>query len=580
MTSATPAMPALDVVEEAVQTLRRAPLRITAWYYLATLPFALLFIYFWADMAFAADARARLGMYVVALSIAFVWMKTGQAQFGRAMGAYVADAAPPAISIRGLLRTAARQTAVQATGWLLLPPTVLILAPFGWLYAFYQNMTALDRGDYEPLGALIRRAARQAALWPKQNHVAIWFISPFPLFVAVGIFFLVLPVMMATAPMWSQFLLGVYSVLLVLLLAPLCPLAWVVALNVGMAVMMLPQLLRMLAGIETPFTIAPEGAFNSAFVVMVCLLTYLILDPVVKTTYVLRCFYGEARHSGVDLRLALRRAARVTAGAALVFIALALSTDTSARAQEAGSAINPAQLDEALDEVFTDREFSWRIPREPTSDDSSFIVGAIKGIIDVARNMLQSIRDFLERIGDWFKRTGAGGGGDGDAVGAAGMALRIVLAGLIVALSAAIVWYAVQAIRRRPTLASATQATDKSPDIAQETTSADQLPSSDWLRMARELASQGDYRLAMRAYFFASLAALAQRHLLQLARYKSNRDYARELARVAHAEPALPGLFTETARQLERVWYGRHEATADMAEEFARSYERMAAHAE
>ncbi|MEX2015102.1 MAG: DUF4129 domain-containing protein, partial [Candidatus Hydrogenedentales bacterium] len=167
-----------------------------------------------------------------------------------------------------------------------------------------------------------------------------------------------------------------------------------------------------------------------------------------------------------------------------------------------------------------------------------------------------------------------------DAVDAEGTALSVVMIGLIIGLSAAILWYAWNAMRRRSTLAAtATPAPGLAPDIARDSTSAEQLPPSDWLHMAQELARKGEHRLAMRAYFFASLGALAQRHLLHLARHKSNREYARELARVAHAEPALPTLFAETARDLERVWYGRHPATAGLTEAFARAYGRMAAHA-
>ncbi|MEX2016067.1 MAG: hypothetical protein WD873_05465, partial [Candidatus Hydrogenedentales bacterium] len=412
MKSATPAIPALDLVEEAVQTLRRAPFRITAMYYIGAIPFALLFMYFWADMAFAADAHERLGAYVLALSVAFIWMKTGQAYFGRAMGRYLADGAPPAVTLRGFLRTAARQTALQATGWLVLPPSVLILAPFGWLYAFYQNACILDRGDSESLHGLASRAARQASLWPKQNHIAIWLISPFPLFVTIAIYFLMLPVMMASAPMWSQFVLGFYSVVLVVMLAPLCPLAWVVALNLGMIVMFLPELLRILLGIETAFTIAPLGALNSAFVVMVCLLTYLCLDPVVKTVYALRCFYGEARQSGADLRVALRRIKHAAALAVVVCTAAAFGPTNVAFAQTAQETVDAAQLDQVLDDVFTGREFSWRAPRIADEDESSYTVAAVKSIIQTVRNVFARVIRFFEGIRDWFEGGSRGGGGD------------------------------------------------------------------------------------------------------------------------------------------------------------------------
>ena len=84
----------------------------------------------------------------------------------------------------------------------------------------------------------------------------------------------------------------------------------------------------------------------------------------------------------------------------------------------------------------------------------------------------------------------------------------------------------------------------------------------------------------MRGLYLACLSELAQRDLLTLARFKSNRDYEKELRRRGRARPELPPLFAESVTQFERVWYGRHEATEELFRAFVTNFERMRARAE
>jgi hypothetical protein len=113
------------------------------------------------------------------------------------------------------------------------------------------------------------------------------------------------------------------------------------------------------------------------------------------------------------------------------------------------------------------------------------------------------------------------------------------------------------------------------PDLQDENVGADQLPEDGWLQMARQLLEAGDLRLALRAYYLASLADLAQRNLIAIARYKSNRDYERELARRAHAFPVLLETFHDNVGTFDRVWYGLHEVTRDLLAAFASNVTRI-----
>jgi len=114
-------------------------------------------------------------------------------------------------------------------------------------------------------------------------------------------------------------------------------------------------------------------------------------------------------------------------------------------------------------------------------------------------------------------------------------------------------------------------------DLNDENTSADQLPEARWLTLAKSLINDGELRLALRAFYFATLAHLADRDLLTISRFKSNRDYDREIKRRAHSFPGLIDAFSENVTTFERIWYGIHGVGQEMVRQFVNNYERIAA---
>src|SRR5262249_51932273 len=157
------------------------------------------------------------------------------------------------------------------------------------------------------------------------------------------------------------------------------------------------------------------------------------------------------------------------------------------------------------------------------------------------------------------------------------MALEILLYFLAVVVVAAI---AILLFRfwknrgRKPEVITA-EAIQSVPDLTDENVGADQLPEDGWTQLARELLARGEFRLALRAFYLASLAHLAERNLIALARFKSNRDYELELGRRAHSFPSLLQLFGEDVGAFDRVWYGTHEASGELVEQFAANVERI-----
>src|SRR5260221_6463750 len=123
----------------------------------------------------------------------------------------------------------------------------------------------------------------------------------------------------------------------------------------------------------------------------------------------------------------------------------------------------------------------------------------------------------------------------------------------------------------------ATEAIQPVPNLEDENVGADQLPEDGWISMARDLLARGELRLALRALYLASLAHLAQRNLITIARFKSNRDYERELSRRAHALPEVMRTFTENVSIFDRIWYGTHEVSASLLDHFESNLDKIKA---
>jgi hypothetical protein len=81
----------------------------------------------------------------------------------------------------------------------------------------------------------------------------------------------------------------------------------------------------------------------------------------------------------------------------------------------------------------------------------------------------------------------------------------------------------------------------------------------------------------MRAFYFSSLAHLATRNLVNIAKFKSNRDYEGELSRRGHALPELMHTFSGNVLVFDRVWYGMHEINGELLQQFRANVERIRA---
>ena len=539
---------ALELLEEAVHLLRRTPLNVLALYYLGALPFVLGFLYFWADLSQSAFASGRTAQMTIIVTALFFWMKTWQSIFTSELRAQVGGHASPRWTISRLTRVAIAQMIVQPSGLFILPIALIIALPFGWAYAFYQSVTALGDGELSAVRPLLKRASNQAGLWIGQNHILLLVLVLFGLFVS---------------------------------------------LNLGTALIVVPGLIKTFLGIETVFTRSGiHSIFNTTFLAATVGLSYLAVDPLIKTAYVLRCFYGESLSSGQDLKvelkahsLAAQTAMPVLLCSFVLFHSIAPAADIGSTPAGAQPSVAASDLNLSIERVLTKREFTWRLPREQQDlppEQKGWFVTFIEGVRGTLLGGMKTIRDWIRGIVEWFERrfpTRAPRDGRHSGAGYGWLiSLRILIFILLalVASAVAIIFIRLWKRRRRKEIIAAQPVAAK-PDLTDENIIADQLPEDGWLKLARELMEQGNFRLALRALYLASLAHLAGRELVSIAKFKTNRDYETELRRRARALPELQTAFAQNVGAFDRVWYGQHDITPDNLQHFQANVERIRA---
>lgn len=534
-----------DLVEEATHLLRTSSAATLAVYYLGAIPFVLGLLFFWADMSRAPFAHRHLAEAALGMAALFFWMKFCQTLFTRRLRAQISAAPLPALTIRNGARIFLQQAILQTYGLFLIPLAVVpILIPLAWVYAFFQNVTVLGDGQERRVWELAKKSQRQAALWPRQNILGLLIMAGFGLYVFLN---------------WAT--LG----------------------------LMLPELLKSLFGFDSMFTQNRWAMLNTTFFAGMFGLTYLCVDPLLKTIYTLRCFYGESLTSGEDLKSELKpfTLALPQATAAVLLFAVLLFSPT-ARAEVATAAepptasetISPPDLDHAIAKTIQGTKYTWRMPKDQIEED-----GAQQGVIakffsDVGETIRNGAKATLKWFGKMLQKLfpqprSSSGSGDGSSYGWI-MSVEILLYALVAAALAALVIFLYRVWRGRQRMTtSVAEAIPSVPDLQDENIRADQLPEDEWTKLARELLARGDFRLAMRAFYLASLSHLASRNLISIARFKSNRDYERELRRRAHAFPNLLSTFGDNVFDFERVWYGKFETDRERVDQFAAKVEQI-----
>ncbi|MEP6662722.1 MAG: DUF4129 domain-containing protein [Verrucomicrobiota bacterium] len=532
---------ALELLEEAVHLLRLAPLSALLCYYIGALPFVLGFLFFWADMSRSAFAASHCGRAAFGLSLLFFWMKTWQSLFSTELSATFTGKNTGRKTLSQIGQIAFQQLILQPSALFVLPFSTLIILPLGWVYAFYQNATVL--GKNENARALFQESARLATLSPKQNHLTLLFLGAFAFFI------------------------------------------W---LNMITLIFVVPGLLKTFLGIETMFTQSGGLALlNTTFFAATFALTWLCIDPLVKSIYCLRCFYGQAITTGEDLKVELKTysGAKVALLAALLFFSVSLGKVAAQTETAPPPTVSVPELNRSIDEVLEQPEFTWRSPREKVEESdekrgwfATFVHSIYETLAGWMRSFRNVLRDFLEWLEKFIGRhvhpSSHSGSGEG---WRSALEILVYLLLVVIASALALLFLRMWKRRQRESRVVLATAIPAQPDLTDENIAANQLPEDEWLRLARECMAKGELRLALRAFYLAGLAHLGGRELIRIAKFKSNREYENELRRRARAFPDLQSAFGQNVFLFDCVWYGRHAVTVESLQQFQSNLERIRA---
>jgi hypothetical protein len=527
---------ALEWIETATHLLRSAPAGALLCYYIGSVPCMLGLLFFWTDMSRGAFAAGHLIDSALNSALLYIWMKSWQAVFFSKLRAHLQLEPESPWTFQRVIRVVVAQAAFQPAGLFLRFIAANLVLPYIWVYSLFVGAAILSDGTTPSLREIGRGAVREAGLWWRQTHVALVGLMFFALFIFVNLFFVAL---------------------------------------------MLPYLFRTFLGIESPFTRDSWGMVNSTFLAAVLALTYLCFDPLRKAVFLVRHFEGASIQTGEDLRVALKtiRSRSRLAVAALLLLGTMVATPlTPLRAGEPAPAsqVDSTQLSKSLDRVLERREYGWRFPRAATDENEkkgwlgSFIDSVGKTISRWFKSTWNTVRDWFRRLMESKSDMSESTSGSLDWGFVAHLTLIILVIALVVVLTI-LFW---RARMNRLQVADA-QPVAIAPDLNEENVTADQLPEDGWLRLGRELIERGDLRLALRAFYLATLAHLGQRELIRLARYKSNHDYDTELQRRARGNASLLEAFDQTLLSFERVWYGDHAVTPEILDGVSQNMERI-----
>ncbi len=529
---------ALELLEEAVHLLQRRPWHFLLPYYGASLPFFAGLLYFWTDMSTSAFAEEYCPVASLGLALLFILMKCGQSLFAATLRKELLPEKEGKITWGRIMGAATAQALLQATGLFILPMAFILAAPSAWAYAFYQNVTVAGF-ETDGSASLGRRAWDQARLWPGQNHILLGIFSLFGFFVFA---------------------------------------------DVTVTLLLIPQALKTLLGIDTRFTLNIYSLLNTTFLAVAVSLTHLCLDPLIKTVYVLRCYYGASLKTGEDLLMDLKAHTRARAAAVALPLTILCCLGPSVSCYgnpPATASVSAAALDASIQEVMQGREFAWRTPLSRPAEQKQkegfwqdvldWLAKSLKAVFRQLEVWWQALLEWLDKLlpepepPETFDPK--------DPLNPMGVLLYLLLT-ILACILGVMLWR----LRKKAQAGSSGMepvTTVPVLDLNNESLKADLLSSAGWLEMAARLLDQGELRTALRAMYLATLAQLGHQGLIHIARHKSNRDYLTELRRRRNLSGQFCTGFQDQTRIFEQVWYGMYSVTKDQVALFAEQQQQL-----
>ena len=262
----------------------------------------------------------------------------------------------------------------------------------------------------------------------------------------------------------------------------------------------------------------------------------------------------------------------------ITLTAVSNSTEaTEPQNRSASQTLTQPALDQQIERVLQNPEFSWREPSATPQQPKQ------KSTIE---RWMTSLRQMLLSFGDWARRlfrsllkpfdlrpshfplASPGASRLSELLNALGYLLWAAFAGTLILLVARVL--KLKLIKLPPSIIPR-----QKPDLGIEQIEADQLPDNEWYALAREKMAAGEFRQAQRALFLAILSCLASHRFIAVERWKSNSDYEKELGRKAKHRFELRALFAQSRLGFERCWYGPDSVSPEDLDRYNSIYQKI-----
>jgi hypothetical protein len=201
--------------------------------------------------------------------------------------------------------------------------------------------------------------------------------------------------------------------------------------------------------------------------------------------------------------------------------------------------------------------------------DTPWIVSVTDRILASIRSFTDTVGRLLDRFFSWLSdQLGAGPQAQNGTLPVRGMHWTVYALIAIVALAGIVVGIRMLRARRAKAAQNAESEAVAAVRLDAEDLTADRLPEEQWLELAERALAEQNPRLALRAFYLASLAWMGRSEYISIHPGKTNREYELELRRRLRTFPEARALFGANVAAFERAWYGLHDVATEEIGEF------------
>ena len=196
-------------------------------------------------------------------------------------------------------------------------------------------------------------------------------------------------------------------------------------------------------------------------------------------------------------------------------------------------------------------------------------------ILASMHSFTQAVGRLLDRFFSWLSdQLGIGAQPQNGVLPATGLHWTVYALIALVALAGILVGLRALRSRRRKTEVALDEGV-LSVRLDADDLTADRLPEERWLELGERALLEQNFRLALRAFYLASLAWMGRSEYISIHAGKTNREYELELKRRLRTFPEARELFGANVVAFERVWYGLHDVALEEIGEFRRRIGQM-----